>query len=118
MSLDVYLHETIQCPHCGKSAGHGSQVYSANITHNLNRMAAEAGVYKALWRPDEHGMTHARDLIEPLRRGLADLRARPEHFRQFNAKNWWGLYEHFVPFVADYLAACEESPDATVRVSR
>lgn len=30
-----------------------SEVYEANITHNLNKMAQEAGIYTALWRPSE-----------------------------------------------------------------
>jgi len=118
MSLDVYLTDSIKCPHCGQDAGPGSTVYSANITHNLGKMADVAGIYGALWRPDEHGLTHARDLIEPLRSGLADLRARPAFFVAFNAPNGWGTYEHLVPFVEQYLAACLEYPDAKVRVSR
>lgn len=125
MSLDVYLTSeprTVAC-HCSE-CGHKhtredrESLYSANITHNLNRMAEAAGIYMHLWRPDEIGVTHARDLIEPLRAGLALLRSDPARFEQFNAPNGWGLYKHFVPFVAGYLAACEESPDAFVRVSR
>jgi hypothetical protein len=118
VSLDVYLYGSIKCQHCGKPAGPGEQVYSANITHNLNTMADAAGIYKALWRPDENGLTHARDLIPLLRAGLADLTDRPAHFAKYNATNGWGLYKHFVPFVRAYLTACEENPDATVRVSR
>ena len=33
--------------------------YSANITHNLGKMAEEAGIYKHLWRPEEIGITKA-----------------------------------------------------------
>lgn len=92
-------------------------VYEANITHNLGAMAAEAGIYECLWRPDEIDITHARDLITPLRRGVELMRADPPRFQKHNAPNGWGLYEHFVPFVEKYLAACEEYPDALVRVS-
>ena len=95
-----------------------AEVYSSNITHNLNRMAAEAGIYEALWRPDESGITRASQLIKPLTDGLARLRAEQDRFEQFNASNGWGLYKHFVPFVAEYLAACIEHPEADVRVSR
>src|SRR6185437_6923036 len=49
--------------------------YSANITHNLGKMADVAEVYKPLWRPDEVGITHARQLIEPLTEGLRRLQA-------------------------------------------
>lgn len=92
--------------------------YSSNITHNLGSMAEAAGIYDCLWRPDEHGITHARQLIEPLREGLRLLRSDPERFKKHNAKNGWGTYEHFVPWVAEYLAACEEWPDAKVAVWR
>lgn len=30
-----------------------NEVYSANITHNLGKMAGEAGIYYALWHPGE-----------------------------------------------------------------
>lgn len=95
-----------------------TRVYRANITHNLGKMADAAGIYKPLWRPEEIGATKARDLIEPLSAGLAKLMADPEHFKQFNAANGWGLYEHFVPFVKDYLDACRRFPDANVSTSR
>ena len=107
MSLDVYLKKVMP-----------TEIYSDNITHNLNKMAAEAGVYEALWRPDEHGYTHARDIIPILEEGLAKLRANPEHYEQFNPANGWGSYVGLVAFVRDYLNACKENPDATVEVSR
>jgi hypothetical protein len=93
-------------------------VYSANITHNLGTMAREAGIYMHLWRPDEIGVKFAGELIGPLSAGLAELHARPEYFEAFNSPNGWGLYKNFVPFVSDYLDACQEHPDAEVSVSR
>lgn len=133
MSLDVYL--TMDVAPLGVAADflddhgfdvaarylravRGEEVYSANITHNLNKMADAAGIYEALWRPDEIGITKAAQLIEPLRAGLEKLQANPAHFEQFNASNGWGMYEHLVPWVAAYLAACKEHPDAVVSVSR
>jgi hypothetical protein len=107
MSLDFYLLNT-----------DGERIFDANITHNLNKMAMAAGIYKHLWRPEELGITHAREVIEPLRVGLADLKARPDFFREFNSPNGWGLYCHFVPFVEEVLAACEDNPDALIEVSR
>ncbi len=119
MSLDVYLYATITCEHCGKEATQrGSLVYSSNITHNLGAMARGAGIYECLWRPDEHGITRASQLIEPLRAGLAAMRADAPRFEAFNAPNGWGLYKHFVPWVAAYLEACEAHPTATVEVWR
>ena len=95
------------------------EVYHANITHNLNKMADEAGLYVFLWRPDELiGETRARDLIVPLREGLALLKSDPERFRQFDPSNGWGSYDGFVPWVEDYLKACEKYPNAKVSVWR
>lgn len=107
MSLDVML-----------TAVRPTEVYSRNITHNLNKMAMEAGIYQHLWRPEELGITVAKDLIEPLALGLDKLKADPEHYKKFNSPNGWGMYEHFVPFVEDYLEACRANPDATVEISR
>lgn len=107
MSLDVYLEVMKPC-----------EVFSANITHNLNAMAGAAGIYKHLWRPEEIGVTKAGELIQPLRDGLSRLRADPDKFAQFNPENGWGSYDGLVEFVSNYLAACEESPEADVRVWR
>jgi hypothetical protein len=57
-------------------------------------------------------------LIEPLRAGLELLKSDPTRFEKHNSSNGWGMYAHFVPFVEQYLAACEENPDADVSVSR
>ncbi len=95
-----------------------SEVYSANITHNLNKMASEAGIYNHLWGPDEINIEKAEQLIEPLQEGLTLLEGDPEKFKQFNPENGWGTYEGLVSFVHDYLKACKEYPNADVRVWR
>lgn len=107
MSLDVSLIVRKPC-----------EVFEANITHNLNKMADAAGIYQHLWRPEEIGVTEAHQLIEPLRAGLARMRAEPEKFRAFNAENGWGKYENLVAFTEKYLAACIENPEAQVRACR
>lgn len=107
MSLDVYL-----------TRNQPVTVYSDNITHNLGPMAKAAGIYMHLWRPEEIGIVYARDLIAPLREGLLRLHADPDHFRTFDSANGWGVYQNLVAFVASYLRACEECPDATVEASR
>lgn len=107
MSLDVYL-----------TLDNGDEVFDANITHNLNTMAKEAGIYKHLWRPEELGITKAKDLIEPIAEGLAKMACNKSQYEQFNASNGWGLWEHFVPWIAKYLDACRKYPDANVNVSR
>ncbi len=93
-------------------------IYSANITHNLGKMAQEASIYLALWRPEEIGITHAYQLVDPLRAGLELLRSDPDHFKAFNPENGWGNYDVFVEFVEQYLEACEDYQTAEVSVSR
>jgi hypothetical protein len=107
MSLDVYLKEVRLMT-----------IYDRNITHNLNKMADAAGIYKHLWRPEEIGITKAVQLVEPLREGLALLLSDPERFKEFDPENKWGDYDGLVDFVRSYLAACEENQNATVEVSR
>jgi hypothetical protein len=106
MSLDFYLEVA------------GAALFGRNITHNLRAMACEAGVYKALWRPEEIDATKAADIVDQLRAGLELLTADPTRFVPFNAANGWGTYEHFVSFVRACLEACETHPTATLRVSR
>jgi len=107
MSLDVRLTKVMP-----------TDVYSANITHNLGKMAREAGIYECMWRPEEIGITKASQLIAPLETGLEGLKKDPEYFKRFDSGNGWGLYVNFVPFVEKYLAACRDNPDADVSVSR
>ena len=95
-----------------------NEVYSANITHNLNKMADEAGLYDCLWRPESVGITKAAQLITPLQKGLDKLCSHRSYFEQFNPANGWGNYDGFVRFVQQYLIACEQHPDADVEVSR
>jgi hypothetical protein len=93
-------------------------VFWNNMTHNLGRMANAAGIYKYLWRPDEIGVTHAHQLIEPLQHGLKRLTSAPDMFRAFNPSNGWGTYDGLIVFVSEYLDACEAYPEASVHVSR
>jgi hypothetical protein len=125
MSLDVYLRghtETVDCicKSCGDihPVAKSEILYDANITHNLTTMADAAGLYLPMWRPDEIGITTAAQLIEPLRNGLATLKAEPARFQPLNPKNGWGDYTGLVRFVENYLAACENNPDAEINVSR
>lgn len=94
------------------------EVYWANITHNLAGMADAAGIYEPVWCPAEFGIKKAGDLIEPLTVGLAELKSKPDHYKQFNPKNGWGNYEGFVDWVERYLTACKENPEGKISVSR
>lgn len=107
MSLDVYL-KVVQ----------PVAIFQDNVTHNLGPMAKEAGLYHVLWRPEELGITKARELIPHLQAGLHLLRSDPDRFSAFNPSNGWGSYSALVDFVSNYLCACEQHPDAEVEVCR
>lgn len=118
VSLNRKADEQSVCSECGQHYFPNYSVYDANITHNLGKMANAAGIYEIVWRPEENGITTAEQLIEPLEKAIADMKARPEYYEQFNSPNGWGTYKNFVPWLEKYLAACKEYPDAVVEVSR
>lgn len=107
MSLDLSL-----------SAARKVQVYSGNITHNLGRMAGEAGIYQYLWRPEEVNVKTASDMIAPLEKGLYSLISDKKRFVTLEPSNGWGSYDSLVEFVGEVLNACRENPDAEVRANR
>lgn len=107
MSLDFMLY-----------ANRRVSVLDENITHNLGRMAKAAGIYDCLWRPNENGFDIAHQIIPILEKGLSELKKNPEKFKEYNAPNGWGLYEHFVPYVQRILDGCYANPDAEIVVSR
>jgi hypothetical protein len=109
MSLDIALHvEKVVA----------EEVFGRNLTHNLTTMALEAGVYWAIWRPNEAGLHTAGELIPFLVAGLVLLRTQPNKFKEFEPGNGWGTLEHFEQFVDELLAACRLDPDAEISVSR
>lgn len=107
MSLDVTLR-----------AVRMTEIFSANYTHNVIDMADKAGIYRAVWRPEENGITLAWQLIGPLRVGIEDMEKHPEEYKELDADNGWGTYDTFLPWLKEYLKACEENPSAEVLVSR
>ena len=131
MSLSVYLKDPT-------STYKTDELYYANITHNLWKMAREAGIYEALWRPhrlredynipaedseaeqklEESSQIIASDIIEIVEEGLTKLKARPKHYQKFDNPNGWGLYKYFVPFVERYLEALKKYPLSIVEVDR
>ena len=140
MSLDVEIYRNYHVTYDeGKTLEPQREcLYRSNITHNLNRMADEAGLYKALWRPyqlkegynipeDDHDAEYkfeeanpvrAYEIIPIIEKGLEDIKARPKHYEKFNSSNGWGMYEHFVPFIEEYLKALKEYPEAFVECNR
>ena len=140
MSLDVYLSRKMYLSY-DKGVTYeekNDELFWANITHNLGKMADKAGIYEALWRPyflhpdcpkefgsyDEeyafeaaHPML-AKDIIHIVEKGYEDMKSRPEYFKQFDSENGWGLYIHFLPWIEKYLEACKTYPEAEIGISR
>jgi len=109
MSLDIYFKDP--------TATYSSEVHWQNITHNLGRMASEAGIYKHLWRPEEIGIKTAGQLIKPLETAIKDMEKRPEYYKQFDASNGWGTYNDFMPWLKKLLQACKDYEKSIIKVS-
>ena len=122
MSLDVYLSMTLDVGRPPLRDGsidlETVEFFSRNITHNLGKMADEAGLYEACWRPNENGIMEAKQLIPVLESGLARLLEGEDYYKQFSPKNGWGNYNVLVRFVETYLEACKKYPNAEVSVWR
>ena len=140
MSLDVSLYRNYHVSYDeGKTLEpQREEVYGANITHNLGKMAEKAGIYEALWRPyqlkegynipeddydaeyefEEANPVKAHEIIEIIEKGLTDMKKRPKHYEKFNSPNGWGMYHNFVPWIEEYLKALKEFPDAQVVCDR
>lgn len=121
MSLDITLYgpeetKKCTCPHCDNEHEHIRKptLFSANITHNLSDMADEAGLYGPLWHPKDNGIMIASQLIPLLETGISQMRDDPSRFEAFNAKNGWGLYNNFLPWLDSLLTACRAYPEAEV----
>ena len=115
MSLDISLFMKVDTG--DKDLTHLT-LWDGNITHNLTDMADAAGIYGIVWRPEENDITCAGDIVEKLTSGLDDMKANPKKYEAFNASNGWGLYEHFVPFIQEYLDACRRHPKASIHTWR
>lgn len=140
MSLDVTLYRNYHVSYDnGKTLEPQREfLYTSNITHNLGKMAAEAGLYEALWRPyqlkpgynipeDDHDAEYeyeeanpvrAHEIIDIIEKGLEDMKARPKHYEKFNSSNGWGMYHNFVPWIEEYLKALKEFPETQVVCDR
>lgn len=108
MSLDIWLTDE-----------NGREVFEANITHNLTTMADKAGVYTALWRPEDlKDVRVAKDLIPYLVKGLQELADNYDTYQQYNPVNGWGNYANLISLIARYHIACIRFPDATIHICK
>lgn len=92
--------------------GHSpGKIYSAQIPGDLRHLAQSVGVYRAVWMPQQISASRASHLIGPLRDGLIKLQSSPDFYAAEEARE-------LARFLAEYLAACEQNPDADVRVTQ
>lgn len=105
MSLDFTLTDHLT----------GEELLWKNITHNLNKMADEAGVYEILWKPSSlHEDLRAGSIVPKLEKALLELITEPKRFDKFNAPNGWGKRENLIEFIAAILKVAKENEFAKV----
>mgnify|MGYP003672546310 CR=1 FL=1 len=125
MSLDISLHQ---------EAEYNTEVYEANITHNLRKMAGkvvclsieeyrdindkrfaystkEITLYDILW----HGSGQSAKVIAPmLEVGLKELKENEVELCEYIPENGWGSYAGLIKFTQELLFACKEFPETTL----
>ena len=120
MSLDVSLYEIkkIECECWKIHKIKWDWIRDYNITHNLNKMAEEAGLYYVLRRPEEIWVSMWKEALPLLEKWLKKLIAHPNKYKKLNPENGWWDYEWLVEFVKEYIFQVKENPDCMVSVSR
>jgi hypothetical protein len=113
LSLDISLETPNFCPHCDGYLHGGTELFTANITHNVIPMWRKAGVFEALY---ESNGKRASDYIETLRVGVADFERNYPEYEKLNAANGWGLAENALPWLKEVFVAFERNPEAIIRV--
>lgn len=92
------------------------EVFSMNITHNLNAMAEKAGFYKELWYLS--GVRTCEDLLPYIEAGLAELKWKPNEYSQYSNKGGWGTYEQFIDWLQKLIDNLKIEPKAELFVSQ
>lgn len=88
------------------------EVFKTNITFTLANIGVEAGIFTCFTSSGKS----AKEIIDPLKEGIANLKANPGYFKQFDSSRW-GTYEDLVPWLEKVLKACIENPAAQISTS-
>lgn len=104
MGLDIWLTEKVE-----------TEVVSKNITHNVNKMWIEAGIYEALY--ESEGKT-AKDIIPILIKGLENMVQNPSKYKKLNPTNGWGSYDGAVRWLTDLIIEFKDYPDGIIGISK
>lgn len=113
MSLDISFGTLVDLG--GPDGADWYEVFTANITHNLNRMWQLAGCYEVLYGSHEKTVVEITPAITV---AVDYMLEHPDECRKLDASNGWGTYEHALPWLQKTLWACQRFPKATVRVCR
>ena len=114
-----------------------NEVFSTNITHNLNGMASKCGLYEAMWRPykllneydkdfdrdeeyqfENENRVLCSDIIEHLEKGIEELKNNRETYEAYNPPNGWGSYDGLLETAIYLYLACCEYPEGEILTSR
>lgn len=116
MSLDISMIFD-ECPRCGEDV---EPIDVGNITHNLTEMAEAAGLYEAMWRPEDikAGVVTGRDVLPLLEDGIAWLVAHKEEAEKLNPENGWGDYDCLLATARAYRDVCRQYPGGRISVGR
>lgn len=110
MGLDIWLKIQVDT---GGAESYTCELYSAGITHNVNSMWREAGVYDVLYNGE--GKT-AGEAIEILERGLEDMKSDPAKYKAMNPSNGSGDYDGAVDWLDKFLRACKQHPKSRIKI--
>jgi hypothetical protein len=99
------------CPHCLR----GDERIEFNMTHNVSPMWRIAGCYEALYESEGK---KASDVLPALLVAADHMEANAEQHLLLNPPNRWGSYDGALSWLRKVITACQENPDALIRVSR
>lgn len=123
MSLDVTIFKA--GPHKENNE------WSANVTHNLTKMAQHIPVYYTIdheeyentlyylvWRPEEYNCDNTDIVAQALQSGIAYMVLHREELLQYNPSNGWGSYDSFLLWLIEYWKECLDNPGCKIEVYR
>jgi hypothetical protein len=128
MSYDVWLIAPA-CDHCKRG---GEEVYSFNLTHNVNGIVdACLKAWGDVRAKDDAGGSYtmrswgaldgwrASDATPILERAVEEANdpRREREFRAMEPSNGWGKLDDVRRVLSEFLSACQQHPDASIRAS-
>jgi len=119
MSLSIELfYQPQRCGDNNVCVIYDDVVWERNITHNLNKMAKKAKLYKVMWKPEKLGVDTAEKAIPYLEKGLKKLKRKKDKLLKYQPENGWGTYDDLLQFVEDYLNNCRQHPDSQIYITK